>query len=555
MKEDRPWFKYWPPKLPKSLDYPKAPLFNILEVSANRYPDKDAIIYYGTRIKYEKLWSDTLKFSSFLYNELNIKKGDRVAIFMPNSVQWIMAYFGTLRANAVIVPINPLIAEDELNYILKDSGSVAVVTLSSQLPKVTKAIQGTEVRSIISGMFRDYLPSSPEIRVHPLMLKEPEIQGDVIKWRESISSNRPLPEVSVTNEDIALIPYTSGTTGFPKGCVHTHSTIWPTVVGSSFWNMVTPSAIGLASLPLFHVTGFIHSLNTPMYVGGTIVLMSIWDREAALDTIEKYKVTHWTNISTMVIDLLSTPGIEKRDLSSLVMIGGGGAAMPEAVAKKLRELTGLDYVEGYGLTETMSQIHVNPPHRPKLQCLGIPHFGVDALVVDASSGEVLPPNKEGEIVVKCPSLFKGYWRKEEETRKSFIIINGTEYFRTGDLGYMDDEGYFFIVDRVKRMINRAGFKVWPTKVENKLYQHPAILEACVVSTPDPRVGEEVKAYVVLRPEFRGKVTEEDIINWSKEHMSAYEYPRIVEFVDSLPKSGSGKILWRVLQDKEKNKSH
>lgn len=407
MKEDRPWFKYWPPKLPKTLDYPKAPLFNILEVSANRYPDKDAIIYYGTRIKYEKLLSNTLKFSSFLYNELGIKKGDRVAIFMPNSVQWIIAYFGILRANAVVVPINPLIAEDELNYILKDSGSVAVVTLSSQLPKVMKAIQGTEVRNVISGMFRDYLSSSPEIKVHPLMLKEPEIQGDVIKWKESISSNKPLPEVSVTSEDIALIPYTSGTTGFPKGCIHTHSTIWPTVIGSAFWNMVTPSAIGLASLPLFHVTGFVHSLNTPMYVGGTIVLMSIWDREAALDAIEKYKVTHWTNISTMVVDLLSTPGIEKRDLSSLVMVGGGGAAMPEAVAKKLRELTGLDYVEGYGLTETMSQTHVNPPHRPKLQCLGIPHFGVDALVVDASTGEVLPPNKEGEIVVKCPSLFKG----------------------------------------------------------------------------------------------------------------------------------------------------
>jgi acyl-CoA synthetase (AMP-forming)/AMP-acid ligase II len=202
----------------------------------------------------------------------------------------------------------------------------------------------------------------------------------------------------------------------------------------------------------------------------------------------------------------------------------------------------------------MSQTHVNPPGIPKPRCLGIPHFGVDALIIDPSTGEVLPPNKEGEIVVRCPSLFKGYWNKEEETRKSFITINGMEYFRTGDLGYIDEEGYFFIVDRIKRMINRAGYKVWPTKVENKLYQHPAVLEACVVATPDPRVGEEVKAYIVLRPEYKGKITPEEIKEWCRQHMSAYEYPRIIEFVDSLPKSGSGKILWRVLQEREKVKS-
>ena len=551
---ERPWFKYWPSRLPKTLDYPKVPLTDIIETSARRYPDKTAVIYYGNKFSYRDLLESTIRFSSFLVNELGVKKGDRIAVFMPNSVQWIIAYFGILRANAILVPINPLIADDELNYILRDSGSIGVVTLSSYLPKVIKAKENTNVKFIIAGKFRDYLPSIPEIRIHPLMQKEPEIEGDVIKWNEAISYKQSPPAIEVTPDDIAVIPYTSGTTGFPKGCIHTHSTIWPTVLGSVVWNMLTPSSVVLTSLPVFHVTGFVHSLNAPLYAGATMVLMSIWDREAAVDAIEKYKVTHWTNIATMVIDLLALPGIEKRNLSSLMLIGGGGAAMPEAVAKKLKELTGLDYIEGYGLTETMSQTHVNPPDRPKPQCLGIPHFGVDALIIDPSTGEVLPPNKEGEIVVRCPSLFKGYWNKEEETRKSFITINGMEYFRTGDLGYMDEEGYFFIVDRIKRMINRAGYKVWPTKVENKLYQHPAVLEACVVATPDPRVGEEVKAYIVLRPEYKGKITPEEIKEWCRQHMSAYEYPRIIEFVDSLPKSGSGKILWRVLQEREKVKS-
>ncbi|TRM83688.1 long-chain fatty acid--CoA ligase [Sulfolobus sp. A20-N-F6] len=549
---NRPWFKFWPSKLPKTLDYPRVPLFNIVEVSAQRYPDKPAIIYYGNRITYKKLWEDISSFSSFLHNDLGIRKGDRVAIFMPNSVQWIISYFGILRANAIMVPINPLISEDELNYILRDSGSVAIVTLSSYLSKVLKAKENTNIKYIIVGKFKDYLPPNPEIKVHPLMQKEPEIEGDVIKWNEAFSE-KPLPPIEVTSDDIAAIPYTSGTTGFPKGCIHTHSTIWPTVLGSVVWNMLTPSSVALASLPIFHVTGFVHSLNAPLYIGGTIVLMSIWDKESAIEAIKKYGVTHWTNISTMVVDLLTVQGIEKRDLSSLILVGGGGASMPEAVAKKLKELTGLDYIEGYGLTETMSQTHVNPPDRPKLQCLGIPHFGVDALIVDPSTGEVLPPNKEGEIVVRCPSLFKGYWNKDEETRKAFITINGIEYFRTGDLGYMDEEGYFFIVDRIKRMINRGGYKVWPTKVENKLYQHPAVLEACVVSTPDPRLGEEVKAYIVLKPDYKGKITQEDIREWCKQHMNAYEYPRIIEFVESLPKSGSGKILWRVLQEKEKAK--
>lgn len=229
---DRPWFKYWPPRLPKTLDYPKVPLFNIVEVSSQRYPNKTAIIYYGNRITYKELWESIIKFSAFLSNKLGVRKGDRIALFMPNSIQWIIAYFGILRANAILVPINPLLAEDELNYILKDSGSVGVVTLSSYLSKVMKAKENTQVKWVIAGRFKDYLPDNPEIKVHPLMLREPELSNDVIPWKETLRNNYTPPSVEVDAEDIAVIPYTSGTTGVPKGCIHTHSTIWPTILGS-----------------------------------------------------------------------------------------------------------------------------------------------------------------------------------------------------------------------------------------------------------------------------------------------------------------------------------
>lgn len=238
----------------------------------------------------------------------------------------------------------------------------------------------------------------------------------------------------------------------------THATVISNSVGAAYWERVTPASIHLATLPYFHVTGLVHSLLSPIYSSSTIVLLTRWDRETALQAIEKYRCTHWINITTMVVDLLADPKIAERDLSSLLVVGGGGAPMPKAVAERLEQLTGIKYMEGYGLTETISQTHMNPPENPKLQCLGIPDFGVDALVIDPETGEVLPPGENGEIVVKGPEVFKGYWNKPEETKKAFIEINGERYFRTGDLGYMDEDGYFFIVDRIKRMINRAGFK-------------------------------------------------------------------------------------------------
>jgi fatty-acyl-CoA synthase len=292
------------------------------------------------------------------------------------------------------------------------------------------------------------------------------------------------------------------------------------------------------------------SFNGPLYAGATIVVLPRWDRDAAAACIARHRVTVWQAITTMVVDFLAHPRIGEMDLSSLAGIRGGGAAMPEAVCARLKALTGLDYVEGYGMSETMAATHINPPQRPKPQCLGIPMFDVDARVVDPDTLREVAPGEAGEIVVDAPQAMRGYWRQPEATRDVFIQLDGRRYLRTGDLGRVDDDGYFFMTDRLKRMINAAGFKVWPAEVEALMYRHPAIQEVCVIGARDERRGETVKALVVLRPGELGRVAERDIVEWSHAHMAAYKAPRIVEFVDALPRSGSGKLMWRELQERD-----
>jgi fatty-acyl-CoA synthase len=312
--------------------------------------------------------------------------------------------------------------------------------------------------------------------------------------------------------------------------------------------------IALATLPFFHVTGMQSSMNSPIYIGSTIVILPRWDRTMAAQLIERYKVTTWTAISTMVVDLLANPDLDKYDLSSLMRITGGGAAMPEAVAKALFDRYGLTYLEGYGLSETIAPSHINPPQRAKRQCLGIPICNTESRVVEIGGTRELDTGNVGEIVIHGPQVFQGYWNQPEATKAAFVEIDGKQFLRSGDLGYVDPDGYFFIVDRVKRMINASGFKVWPAEVENMMYAHSAILEACVIGVSDPYRGETVKAFVVLKAASKGEVQEADIIGWCKANMAAYKVPQIIEFRDSLPKSGAGKLMWRQLQDEERNKA-
>ncbi|HXX11236.1 MAG TPA: AMP-binding protein, partial [Burkholderiales bacterium] len=331
--------------------------------------------------------------------------------------------------------------------------------------------------------------------------------------------------------------------------------VMSTIVSGAMWFGVNPEARLLGTLPLFHVTGMQGSMNQPILTGGTVVLMTRWDRDTAAQLIERYRIEGWTNISTMAIDFLANPNLGKYDLSSLSRIGGGGAAMPEAVANRLKEITGLDYVEGYGLSETIAPTHINPPDRPKRQCLGIPICDTDARVINPDTLKELGPGEVGEIVSSGPQIFLGYWKDPQATAACFIEIDGKRFFRTGDLGRYDEEGYFFIVDRLKRMINASGYKVWPAEVESILYGHPDVLEACVIASSDTHRGETVKALVVPKERGRDTTSPESIIAWCREHMAAYKVPRVVELVESLPKSATGKVQWRVLQELELKKAN
>ncbi|MBU2551957.1 MAG: long-chain fatty acid--CoA ligase [Proteobacteria bacterium] len=545
-------YPFWPKRMPTTLVYPRTPLYDFMETSARRYPDHTAVVCYGRRLNYAELDEACLRLAGALAG-FGVEKGDRVALYMQNCPHFIIGFFGTMRANAVLVPLNPMLVPEEFRKLLRDSGARVVITTTELYDRAAEVCRELGIEKIIVGSHRDYLPEAPELPVPPFMLEAPERIEGAPAWLDVLAEAGPPPEVRVGPDDLCLLPYTAGSTGIPKGCMHTHASLTSNSLGAAVFVGMTAASVHLAALPFFHVTGMVHSMVGPVVAGGTIVLLTRWDREAGLQAIEKYRCTHWVNITTMLIDALAAPGIESRDLGSLLQVGGGGAPLPVAVGEQLRDLTGLTYVEGYGLTETISQTHFNPPDRARLGSVGVPHFGTDSRVIDPSTGVEVPPGQDGEIVVHGPQVLKGYWNKPDETREAFIELEGKTFFRTGDIGRMDEEGYFYIVDRVKRMINAAGFKVWPTEVEAVLYHHPAVLEACVVGVPDPERVENVKAFIVTKPEHRDRVSADEIIAWSRERMSAYKYPRLVEFVEELPKSGAGKVLWRVLQEQERER--
>ncbi len=546
----------WPQHAPHHLTLPETSIPYNLEVTATRYPDKDAIIYYGAHISYARFHREVEALAGYLSQDLGVVRGDRVLLYMQNCPQWMIAYYAILRANAVVIPVNPMNLTGELTHYASDTDARVIICSQELFDHVSPLLGGGGIQTAVVATYSDYLPEQTDLKLPEAVSApaRPFSQSGIVPWREALAAEREAPKALVGPEDYCVFPYTSGTTGAPKGCIHTHRSVMATLVGAVTWNPASADSVSLVSLPLFHVTGMQVSMNAPIFVGATMVVMTRWDRTAAGALIERYGVTEWRNIVTMVIDFLSDPDVRDFDLSSLKAIGGGGAAMPKAIAERLYEMTGLTYIEGYGLSETIAATHVNPVDNPKAQCLGIPVFDVDCRVIDVASGEQLGVGEVGEIVINGPQVFKGYWNRPDATRQAFTDIDGKSFFRTGDLGYYDDQGYFYLVDRVKRMINASGYKVWPAEVESMMYQHPAIREACVIAAPDPRRGETVKAVVVLRDDAPADLTEEVIRRWCQENMAAYKAPRLVEFRDSLPRSATGKVLWRVLQEEEQEQA-
>lgn len=548
-------FAHWPAGLPRKLEIPHVTLWHNLEVSAARYPEKVAYWFYGKPLTYARLKAEAEALAGYLQRGCGVKRGDRVVLYAQNSPQFVIAYYAMLRADAVVVPANPMVKTEEFSHYVQDSGGRVAVVMQELFP-YAEPLMGADLDHCVVGTYSEYIDPATDLAV-PDFVRAPAAvpsRGDVTAWQSALAAGHaPGPHES-RETDLACLPYTSGTTGLPKGCLLSHRNIMATAAGGNAWSGVTCEVVGLGVLPMFHLTGMQASMNGALHAGTTVVLLARWDRETAAKLVERHRVTHWTAITTMVVDFLANPKLKDHDLTSLERIGGGGAAMPEALAAKIEGQFGLRFVEGYGLTETAAPSHSNPPQRPKRQCAGIPFLNTDARVLDPVTFAELGPNEVGEIVVHGPQVFGGYWKQPKATEAAFLRHDGKDFFRTGDLGYFDDEGYFFITDRLKRMINASGFKVWPAEVEAMLFGHPDIQEACVIGTRDAHRGETVKAVVVLKAAAKGRAKPEDIVAWAKEHMAAYKYPRVVEFVDALPKTGTGKVFWRKLQEEENQRS-
>ena len=561
----RPHHTIWPKRLPRELAVPETTLWFNLEVTAARFPQKPAYLFFGRPLRYAELKAQAEAVAGWLQS-VGVKAGDRVGIFMQNCPQFAAAFYGILRADAVVVPVNPMNRAEEFKHFITDPQTRIVICTADLAAIVAKANAevpaSQRLAQVLVTRFTDAMPDpaasggetdpadAPPGAMDAWLRSDPELPAGCLLWPDVLAAELAPGPLTSKPDDLALLPYTSGTTGLPKGCMHTHRTLMSNSVGGAQWGHASPETVTLAVVPMFHITGMLYGLLGNVYTGSTSVLLPRWDRELAGRMISKHKVTHWTCIPTMIIDLFGSPNYKSFDLTSLTYLSGGGAAMPQAVAQRLKDEFDLTFAEGYGLTETAAPTHANPPERAKLQCLGIPIFGVDSRVIDPVTLQELPPGEVGEIVSRGPMVFKGYWGHPEATREAFTVLDGHAFFRTGDLGRMDDEGYFFMTDRLKRMINASGYKVWPAEVEMLLYKHPAVQEACIISARDAYRGETVKAIVVLRAEAKGKTTADDITNWSREHMAAYKVPKLVQFVDALPKSGSGKVMWRLLQDQE-----
>jgi len=560
---DRPHFKHWPKRLPHELVVPETSLWVNMEVAARRYPDKALYVFFGRELSFREAHDQAEAAAGWLQSR-GVQAGDRVLLYMQNCPQYAVAYYGILRANAVVVPVNPMNRADEFTHYISDAGARVAICSADLAGIVAEANamvpQAEQLQQVLVTRYADAMPEgaidasvAPPPAMEAWLRNDPPLPSGFHRWTDALAEKKTPGPHTAQADDLALLPYTSGTTGNPKGCMHTHRTLMCNAVGGGVWGYAGAEAVSLGVVPMFHITGMMYGVLGPVWNGSTVVLMPRWDRELAGRLISKYQVSHWTCIPTMIIDLFGSPNYASFDLTSLRYLSGGGAAMPYAVAERLRDEFGLLFAEGYGLTETAAPSHANPPESPKLQCLGMPIFGVDSRVVDPVTLQELPVGEIGEIITSGPMVFKGYWRHPEATKAAFVEFEGKTFFRTGDLGRMDEEGYFFITDRLKRMINASGFKVWPAEVELLLYKHPAVQEACIIAAKDAYRGETVKAVVVLRTEAKGKTAPEDIVAWSRDHMAAYKVPKIVEFVDTLPKSGSGKVMWRLLQDQQAQK--
>ncbi|TYS68994.1 long-chain-fatty-acid--CoA ligase [Sutcliffiella horikoshii] len=554
---NKPWLSLYPEEIPQEINFEERTLQSYLKQAAEEYPTKTAISFLGKKLTFEEVYDQSLKLANYLKG-LGIEKGDRVSIMLPNCPQAVISYYGVLLAGGIVVQTNPLYMERELEYQVNDSGSEIIITLDILYPRVSKVKALTNLKHVIVTGIKDYLPF-PKNMLYPFVQKKQygivvkvEHSGqnhlftEIIKQSEAQTIDVPIDP----KEDLALLQYTGGTTGFPKGVMLTHMNLVSNTIMSVKWmyrcKKAQEKVIGI--LPFFHVYGMTAVMNLSIMQAFEMVLLPKFDPETTLKTIQKEKPTLFPGAPTIYIALLNHPDIKKYDLSSIDSCISGSAALPVEVQEQFERVTGGKLVEGYGLSEASPVTHANFLWDERVSgSIGIPWPNTESVILSMENGELAPTGEIGEIAVRGPQIMKGYWNRKEETEA--VLKDG--WLLTGDLGYMDERGYFYVVDRKKDMIIAGGFNIYPREIEEILYEHEEIQEVVVAGIPDPYRGETVKAYIVKKA--GSNLSEEELDQYTRKHLAAYKVPRSYEFRDELPKTAVGKILRRALVEEEKQK--
>ncbi|TMW71652.1 AMP-binding protein [Alteribacter natronophilus] len=554
----KPWFQHYPEEIPTTIDYEVRTLQSYLKESAENFPDKACLHFMGKEMTYAEVYEESLRLADQL-GALGVKQGDRVAIMLANTPQAVIAYYGALFAGAIVVQTNPLYVEREIEHQMNDSGAKVMICLDLVYPKVANVKDRTELEHIIVTGIKDYLPF-PKNLIYPFIQKKRTGIKVELEYNDRLHSFKELLKQGKAQEkefdidpkeDLALLQYTGGTTGPAKGVMLTHYNLVVNTLQCKHWmyKMKPGEETVVAALPFFHVYGMTTVMNLAIRMGFKMIIMPKFEPKDILKAIQTHKATIYPGAPTMYIGLLNHPDIEKYDLSSIKCCLSGSAPLPVEVQNSFEKVTKGSLVEGYGLTETSPVAVANLIWgNRKTGSIGIPWPDTDVAVLDAETGDIAGPGVTGEIMIKGPQVMRGYWNNPEATKASFK----GEWFLSGDMGHMDEDGYFYIVDRKKDMIIAGGFNIYPREIEEVLYEHEAVQEACAIGVPDPYRGETVKVFIVKK-EGR-ELTEEELEAYCRKHLAAYKVPKLVEFRDELPKTMIGKILRRVLVEEERAKS-
>ena len=546
------WLKRYPPSVPAHAQLPAVLLHELLGQVVQKYPKHTALIFYGRRWTYERLWSEAGAFASALRRE-GVRPGDRVALYLPNCPMYPIAFFGALRAGAIIAQVSPLYIGEDLVSLLKDSEPRAIVTLEILYPNLARARARYPVPVAYVARLREFYPASARPFVNLVLRRRgrptafprgPEIRPWKVALRGNGAPDRDAGGDPATT--VAVLQYTGGTTGRPKGAMLTHRNLVANVLQVNLWNVGRKPAheVILATIPLFHIYGLTVALLTALCDGSSVVLQSTPEVEELLGLIQRYRPTQFPGVPALYLALLRNPHIARHDLRSIRFCLSGSAPLPVEVQKQFEAVTGATMIEGYGLSETSPVTHANPTQGERRPgSVGIPLSDTFERVVDlADPSRVLGVDEVGELAVKGPQVMAGYYHQPHET--ALVLNDG--WFLTGDVARVDSDGFAYIVDRKKDMINVGGFKVWPREVEEVLFRHPSVQDAAVVGVPDAETGEGVRAFVVRKP--GAPVTAEELIAFVRENLAHFKAPRTIEFRDQLPRSGVQKVLRRVLRE-------